>query len=328
MPDYCHLHNHTQYSLLDGASHIADMIRKAVDDGQRAIAITDHGNMFGVFHFVSEAHKQGIKPVIGCEFYLVEDRHRKSFLRSKNEVDRRYHQLLLAKNEVGYRNLMKLCSLGYIEGLYGKYPRIDKELIQQYSEGIIATSCCIAAEIPQAIIEGDMEKAHALVRWWKDLLGEDFYIEIQRQEGLDNIDGRGISQEQVNQVLLQLAQAYDIKVIATNDAHYVDREDWKPHDVLLCINTSSLLSDTDRFRFASSDFYLKTRSEMLERFADLPQALDNTLEIADKVSNLQLERDILLPAFPVPEEFDSQLAYLRDLVYRGAQRSVFSIPSA
>ncbi len=319
MPDFCHLHNHTQYSLLDGASHIAEMIRKAVDDGQRAIAITDHGNMFGVFHFVSEAQKQGIKPIIGCEFYLVEDRHKKSFLRSKNEVDKRYHQLLLAKNEVGYRNLMKLCSLGYIEGLYGKYPRIDKELIEQYSEGLIATSCCIAAEIPQAIIAGDMEKAHALVRWWKDLLGEDFYIEIQRQEGLDNIDGSGISQEQVNQVLLQLARHYDIKVIATNDAHYVDREDWKPHDVLLCINTSSLLSDTDRFRFASSDFYLKTRSEMQERFADLPQALDNTLEIADKVANLQLERDILLPAFPVPEEFDSQLAYLRELVYRGAQ---------
>ena len=152
MPEFCHLHCHTQYSLLDGASKIETMMDKAVADGQKGVALTDHGNMFGAFKFVREANKRGIKAIVGCEFYLVEDRHIRSFSKSKGEKDRRFHQLLLAKNVTGYQNLTKLCSLGFIEGLYGKFPRIDKELLEKYHEGIIATSCCIGAEIPQAIL--------------------------------------------------------------------------------------------------------------------------------------------------------------------------------
>jgi DNA polymerase III subunit alpha len=154
MPDFCHLHCHTQYSLLDGASDITALMAKAKADGQEAVALTDHGNMFGAFKFVKAAKKQGIKPIVGCEFYLVKDRHIKFFEKSKGQKDDRYHQLLLAKNELGYRNLSKLCSLGFTEGMYGKYPRIDKEILVQYHEGLIATSCCLGAEIPQAIAQG------------------------------------------------------------------------------------------------------------------------------------------------------------------------------
>ncbi|MCB1102549.1 MAG: PHP domain-containing protein, partial [Kiritimatiellae bacterium] len=172
MPDFVHLHNHTQFSLLDGASDIKELMAKAEKDGMKGVALTDHGNMFGAFQFVNEARKRNLKPMVGCEFYLVEDRHRKTF--SRHEGDNRYHQLMLAKNAQGYANLTKLCTLGYIDGLYSKFPRIDKELIAQYSEGLIATSCCIGAEIPQAILHGKLEEAEELLRWWVELLGEDF----------------------------------------------------------------------------------------------------------------------------------------------------------
>lgn len=165
MQDFIHLHCHTQFSLLDGASEIGSMMDKVKADGQKGVALTDHGNMFGAFKFVHEAEQRGLKPIIGCEFYLVEDRHRKSFSRAANEKDKRYHQLLLAKNQKGYENLSKLCSLGFIEGLYSKFPRIDKELIEKYHEGLIATSCCIGAEIPQAYMHGQDEKAEKLCKW-------------------------------------------------------------------------------------------------------------------------------------------------------------------
>lgn len=243
MPEFVHLHCHTQYSLLDGASNIADMMDKAVKDGQKGVALTDHGNMFGAFKFVAEAKKRQLKPLIGCEFYMVEDRHIKAFSRAKGENDNRFHQLLLAKNTEGYENLSKLCSLGFIEGLYGKFPRIDKELLLQYHKGLIATSCCIGAEVPQTIIKGDITGAEQKLRWWLDLFGEDYYIEIQRHRGLEDIDGLGISQEDVNQILLGFAKKYNIKVIATNDSHYINEDDWLPHDILLCINTNSFLEE-------------------------------------------------------------------------------------
>ncbi|MEL7021051.1 MAG: DNA polymerase III subunit alpha, partial [Bacteroidota bacterium] len=330
MPEFVHLHCHTQYSLLDGASDIAKMMDKAVADGQKGVALTDHGNMFGAFKFVAEANKRDIKPIVGCEFYLVEDRHRKSFSRARGERDKRYHQLLLAKNQKGYENLSKLCSLGFIEGLYTKFPRIDKELLVQYHEGLIATSCCIGAEIPQAIIEGKLDKAETLIKWWLDLLGEDFYIEIQRHRGLDNLNlGRdrngktilsGISQEDVNQQLLKYADKYNIKVIATNDAHYVEEEDWQPHDILLCVNTGSLLNEQNRFKFASSDFYFKTQQEMRTLFKDRPDSIDNTMEIFSKIEPLELARDVLLPAYPLPQGINTQDEYLRHLTYEGAKR--------
>jgi DNA polymerase-3 subunit alpha len=325
MIDFCHLHSHTQYSLLDGASDIKTMLKKAKEDGQSAVAITDHGNMFGVFNFVKEAQKQEIKPIIGCEFYLVQDRHIKSFEKSRGHKDVRYHQLMMAKNSIGYTNLARLCSLGYTEGLYGKYPRIDKSLIEKYHEGIIATSCCIGAEIPQAILNGNIPLAEERLKWWLDLFGEDYYIELQRHRGMESIDDTGMSQEDVNQVLLGLAKKYQVKTIVTNDAHYVNQEDYAPHDVLLCINTGSLLSDKERFLFPSSDFYFKTKAEMNKLFGDVKEAVENTMEVASKIDPLDLNRDILLPAFPLPAGFDSQEVYLRHLAYEGAMKRYGSV---
>jgi len=320
MPEFCHLHCHSQYSLLDGASEIGAMMDKAKADGQKAVALTDHGNMFGAFKFVAEANKRDIKPIIGCEFYLVEDRHKKSFKKINGERDKRFHQLMLAKNRKGYENLCKLCSLGFIEGLYSKFPRIDKELIEKYHEGLIVTSCCIGAEIPQAIMHGQLEKAEELLKWWLNIFGEDYYIEIQRHRGLDNIDGLGISQEDINQELLKLAKKYNVKVICTNDSHYINEEDWMPHDILLCINTGSSLNAENRFKFPSSDFYFKSQEEMSIIFTDQPDSVYNTMEICDKVEPLQLARDVLLPAFPIPTGFDTQDAFLRHLTYEGAKR--------
>ncbi len=320
MPEYVHLHCHTQYSLLDGASDIGIMMDKAVADGQKGVALTDHGNMFGAFKFVAEAQKRNIKPMIGCEFYVVEDRHKQHFAKAKGEKDIRYHQLLLAKNQKGYENLSKLCSLGFIEGLYSKFPRIDKELLEQYHEGIIATSCCLGAEIPQTILRGDLEKAEQLLKWWLNLFGDDYYIELQRHRGLENIDNSGVSQEDINQQLLKFAEKHNVKVIATNDSHYVEEEDWAPHDILLCINTASNIDQENRFKFPSTDFYFKTQTEMNPLFKDVPQAIDNTMEIYDKIETLQLARDVLLPAFPIPEGFKTQDEYLRHLTFEGAKK--------
>jgi DNA polymerase III subunit alpha len=320
MSEFVHLHCHTQFSLLDGASEIGAMMDKAVKDGQKGVALTDHGNMFGAFKFVAEANKRGIKAIVGCEFYLVEDRHRQRFEKSKGERDVRYHQLLLAKNQKGYENLSKLCSLGYIEGMYSKFPRIDRELLDKYSEGLIATSCCIGAEIPQTILKGDIERADELVRWWHERFGEDFYIELQRHKGMEDIDGTGVSQEQVNQQLLLFAKKYGIKAIATNDSHYIEEDDWKPHDILLCVNTNSQMEAMSRFKFPSADFFFKTQEEMSRLFGDVPEAIDHTMEIFSKIETPQLQRDILLPNFPLPGGFDSQVDYLRHLVYEGAKR--------
>ena len=320
MPDFCHLHCHTQYSLLDGATSIPDMMAKAAADGQKGVALTDHGNMFGAYKFVAEANMHGVKPIVGCEFYLVEDRHKKAFSRANNEKDKRFHQLLLAKNTTGYVNLSKLCSLGFIEGLYSKFPRIDKELILRHHEGLIATSCCIGAEIPQAIMHGDLEEAEKKLKWWLDLFGEDFYIELQRHRGLENIDGLGISQEDINQQLLVFAKKYNIKVIATNDSHYLEEDDYIPHDILLCINTNSLVEEDNRFKFPSSDFFFKTKDQMGQLFSDVPFALDNTIEIYDKIDNLTLARDVLLPAYPLPPGIKTQDELLRKLTYDGAKK--------
>ncbi len=319
MSSFVHLHCHTQFSLLDGATDIAALMAKAAADGQKAVALTDHGNMFGCFSFVKEAKKNGVKPILGCEFYLVPDRRKQSFLKSAGERDERYHQLLLAKNQRGYENLSKLCSLGYIEGLYGKFPRIDKEILLQYHEGLIATSCCIGAEIPQAIVKGDLPLAEKRLKWWIDLFGEDFYIEIQRHRGCENIDGSGVSQEDINTVLLGFAKKYNLKVIVTNDVHYLEEEDYLPHDILLCINTNSNVEETDRFQFPSSDFFFKTTDQIQNTFPDLPFAIEQTSEIAERCFTPNLERDVLLPNFPIPPTFENQNQYLEHLVYEGAK---------
>ncbi len=312
-----------------------------------AMAITDHGNMFGVFDFVAEAWKKKkvvgktpegkdieepvVKPIVGCEFYLVENRHKRQF--SKDDKDVRCHQLMLAKNEIGYKNLVKLCSLGYMEGLYGKYPRIDKELIVKYHEGLIATTCCLAAEVPRTILRKGEEEGERVFKWWLDLFGDDYYIELQRHEIADQI--------KVNEVLMRFAKKYNVPVIASNDSHYIDQGDANAHDILLCINTGAKQSDPKwkelgdddeaqpkggRFAFPSDRFYFKTQEEMGTLFADLPEALDNTNMILDKIKPLKLERDILLPHFKVPTEFhDDQNAFLEHLTWEGARRRYVEI---
>ncbi|MBK7937088.1 MAG: DNA polymerase III subunit alpha [Lewinellaceae bacterium] len=325
MPQFAHLHCHTQYSLLDGAASIPGLFKKAAADGMKALAITDHGNMFGVFQFVAEAAKhEGIKPIVGCEFYVVNDRHRRSF--TKEDKDKRYHQLFLAKNAEGYKNLVKLCSLGYIEGLYGKYPRIDKELILQYHEGLIATTCCIGAMVPQAILRKGEDDARKEFEWWYNIFGEDYYIEIQRHQMPE--------QDKVNEVLLRWAEEYKVKVICTNDSHYVDQKDWNAHDILLCVNTGEkqatpairefveegTVMKGGRFAFWNDQFYFKTQAEMGALFKDVPASLDNTLEIVDKCEHLKLKKDILLPNFVIPEGYQTQDDYLRHLTYEGARK--------
>ncbi len=320
MPEFTHLHCHTQFSLLDGASSITGMMEKAQKDGMKAVALTDHGNMFGAFKFVAEASKYNLKPIIGCEFYLVENRHKKQF--TKEDKDHRYHQLMLAKNATGYKNLSKLSSLGYMEGLYSKWPRIDKALIEKYHEGLVVTSCCLAAEIPQAILNKGEAEAEELLKWWLNLFGEDFYIELQRHD-LEE-------QKKVNEVLLRFAKKYDIKVIATNDSHYVDQEDALAHDILLCVNTGEAQSKPVwkgegfggkdyRFGFPNNEFYFKTQAEMNTLFKDIPEAIDFTGEIAGKIEHLNLKRDILLPNFPLPDGFTDADDYLRHITFEGAK---------
>lgn len=327
---FSHLHVHTQFSLLDGAADIGKLYKKAIADNMPAIAITDHGNMFGVFDFVAEAYKHKnadgtlkVKPIVGCEFYLVADRTIRSF--TKEFKDKRFHQLILAKNEEGYRNLIKLCSLGYTEGLYGKYPRIDKDLVLKYHTGLIATTCCLGASVPRTILSKGEEAGEIEFKWWLDLFGEDYYIELQRHDIAD--------QNKVNEVLLKWAVKYNVKVIASNDSHYVDQIDANAHDILLCINTGQFQStpkmsdfaDDDvfvkgrRFAFANDQFFFKNTKEMTELFKDVPQAIDNTNEIVDKVDLLKLTRDVLLPNYEIPKDFFSQEEYLKHLTFLGAK---------
>ena len=347
MPTFSHLHVHTQYSLLDGAASIEGLYEKAIGDNMPAIAITDHGNMFGAFKFVSQAWKKTkvigkdadgkdilapiVKPIVGCEFYVVKDRHIKNF--TKELKDNRYHQVLLAKNAIGYQNLIKLTSLGYIEGVYSKYPRIDKSLIEKYHEGLIATTCCIGAHVPQAILKSDEAAAEKEFKWWLDIFGEDYYIEIQRHQ---------IPEQQIiNDRLLQFAKKYKVPVIATNDSHYINEDDANAHDILLCINTGEKQSTPGfddfvndeiqiknrRFKFPNNEFYFKTQAQMSALFSDLPESIDNTNAIVDKVDVLNLKKDILLPAFPIPKEFQihkeanmNQWELLKHLTWEGAHK--------
>jgi DNA polymerase III subunit alpha len=327
---FSHLHVHTQFSLLDGAASIKNLYKKAIADGMPALAISDHGNMFGAFEFVKEAynHKNEdgslkVKPIVGCEFYITKDRHRKSF--NKDEKDPRCHQILLAKNETGYKNLVKLTSLGFIEGMYSKYPRIDKELIHKYHEGLIATTCCLGALVPQTILKHGEAEGENEFKWWLNIFQQDYYVELQRHGMAE--------QDKVNEILLKFAKKYNVKVIASNDSHYVDQKDFNAHDILLCINTGEKqatpalreFSDDDvfskgkRFAFPNDQFYLKKTEEMAKVFEDLPQAIDNTNEIVDKVELLDLKRDILLPHFVVPANFKSQDDYLEHITWSGAK---------
>ena len=303
-PSFCHLHCHTTYSLLDGASNIQALMQQTKILGMDALAITDHGVMYGVLDFIHAAKKEGIKPIIGCEMYVAEDMH-------DRKDRRRYHQLLLVKNEQGYKNLMELCSLAFTEGYYYKQ-RIDKKTLKKHAEGLIATTCCLAGEVLQAIVKQGEEAAEKVFCSWVDIFGEDYYIELQRH-GLED-------QNRCNEVLMRWSKKYNVKMIATNDVHYVKKEDSLAQDIMLCLQTGKTFDDPNRMRFHGKEFYLKSPEEMLALFSDVPEAIENTLEIVDKVTTPSLDRDVMMPTFAIPEDFASQEAYLEKLTFDCARR--------
>lgn len=317
MSGFVHLHVHTQYSILDGASNISALIAKAKNDGMPAVAITDHGNMFGVKEFVNEANKQGIKPVIGCEVYVAT---RSRTDRTDKEDRSSRHLILLAKNLTGYHNLAKLVSLGYVEGFYYK-PRIDKELLRQYHDGLIASSACLGGEVPELFFtEGETAAENAILEY-ADIFGKDFYLELQRHfTGDPQTDSEVFDRQQkVNEFLARMAKKHGIGLIATNDVHFVNAEDAEAHDRLICLNTNAEIDDPDRLRYTKQE-YFKTTAEMAELFADFPEALENTVSIAEQVESYSLERDPVMPHFPLPDGFTDDNEYLRHLTYEGAAR--------
>lgn len=301
MASFTHLHVHSQYSILDGAASVKGLIAKAKKDGMTALALTDHGNMFGAKEFYDVCKKEGIKPIIGCETYVAEtSRHSKK----DAKVDRSgYHLILLAKNLVGYRNLLKLVSAAYIEGFYYK-PRIDKELLEQYHEGLVVSSACLGGEVPQHIMAGHLDDADETIQWFKSVFGDDFYLELQRHPSELADMRRNVYENQVlvNEKLVELARKHDVKLICTNDIHFINQEDADAHDLLICLNTGKDLDDPTRMRYTKQEWF-KTTAEMSRLFADVPEALANTQEINDKIEAYELNSSPIMPDFPIPEEF-------------------------
>jgi len=314
---FTHLHVHSQFSILDGAASIPEMIKKAKNDGMTSLAITDHGNLFGALIFHEEAKKQGIKPIIGCEIYMS----RRSRFQKEDKIDASGdHLILLAKNKTGYYNLVKLVSLGWIEGMYYK-PRIDKELLFEYHEGLIVTTACLGGVIPQVIMNGSMDDAEKLVLEYKEVFGEDFYLELMRHKSGDPEMDAKVYKDQVfvNKVLVELGRKLDIKCIATNDVHFIEPGDADAHDRLICLNTGKDLDDPTRLKYTRQEWF-KSQEEMRELFADIPEVISNTQGVADKVSMYTLKRDPILPVFPMPGDFKDEDEYLRHLSYEGAKR--------
>ncbi|MCL2510788.1 MAG: DNA polymerase III subunit alpha [Bacteroidales bacterium] len=300
-PDpFTHLHVHTQYSTLDGAASIEGLIKKAQKYGMRALAITDHGNMFGAKHFHNEATKAKIKPILGCEAYMAAD-SRKS--RSGKEEQSSFHLILLAKNLTGYHNLMKLISYAWTEGFYYK-PRIDKELLEKYREGLICCSACLGGELPTAVMSENEAETEKVVTFFKNLFQDDYYIELQRHQTDNPEKNSDVYREQitVGRRLIELAQKHDIKLIATNDVHFIEKEDDPAHDRLLCIGTAKDLADPNRMRYTGEE-YMKTQAEMRELFSDIPEAIANTQEIVDKIEDYSLKHSPIMPEFSIPESF-------------------------
>lgn len=299
--DFVHLHVHSEFSLLDGASRIKDLVSYVKNMGMKALAVTDHGTMYGTIAFYQEAKKQGIKPIIGCEVYVAPKSRFDNF---EVEGTRYYHLILLAENKMGYQNLIKLVSLANIEGMYYK-PRIDKELLRQYHEGLICLSGCMAGEISQLIIRDNEQRAEKAVLEYIDIFGKDnYFLEIQNH-GIDD-------ETKARKGIIKIAKKLGVKLVATNDSHYTKREDSTFHDVLLCIQTGKTLDDKDRMKFHSDDFYVKSGAQMLELFKDTPEAIANTLEIAERC-NVDFEFGHLhLPYFPIPDGLTDE-QYLRKL---------------
>lgn len=306
--DFVHLHLHTEYSLLDGAIRIDDLIRKAIDLRMPAVAITDHGNLFGALEFYQKAMKAGVKPIIGCETYVAPGSRFDKTTTSGYQDEASYHLLLLARNQQGYKNLVKLITAGYLEGFYYR-PRIDKELLRSHSKGLIASSGCIAGEIPSLLLQNRYDEAKKVALEYLEMLGKDnFFLELQ-----DN----GIpEQEQANRELIRLSRDTGIPLIATNDCHYLNKEDHKAHDALLCIQTGKTIKDKNRLHFSSDAFYVKTPEEMKRSFSHVPEAISNTIAVAERC-NLELELGKYhLPHFPVPQGHTLE-SYMAELARKG-----------
>ena len=316
MQDFIHLHVHTYYSILDGQSSISKLVDKAVGNGMKGMAVTDHGDMFGIKEFFDYCNKinggrkkeglEPFKPVFGCEMYVA--RHRKEDKNKDNGDRSGYHLIVLAKNYNGYKNLIKLVSNAWVDGFYGR-PRTDRFELEKYHEDLIVCSACIAGEVPKKILKGDIEGAREAIEWHKRVFGDDYYLELQRHEVKDptiraNRETFPLQQE-ANKVLVELAKEYGIKVVCSNDAHFVDQENAEAHDHLLCLSTGKDLDDPTRMLYSKQEWF-KTREEMNEVFADIPEALSNTIEILDKVEFYDIENPPIMPFFPIPEEFGTE----------------------
>ena len=317
---FVHLHVHTQYSILDGQSAIGNLFARASELGMPALAITDHGNMYGVKEFLKAAKKfPDVKPIIGCEIYVT--RHYDHKLKDKDHRGY-YHLILLAKNYNGYKNLMKIVSTGHIEGKYYDKPRVSHEIVEKYAQDLVCCSACIAGEVPRNILAGDMKAAEEAIQWHKNIFGDDFYLEVQLHK--TEIPGQSLEvyekQLEANEGIFALAEKTGTKVVATNDVHFVRKEDGPAHDRLICLTTNVYVDDPDRMRYTQQE-YLKSEEEMLDLFYKHPETLANTLEVADKIESFKIDKDPILPKFDLPEDFmadiDSYLEKYKHIIDAG-----------
>ncbi len=323
MIPFVHLHVHSQYSILDGQAPVKTLVDKAIADGMRGMAITDHGNMFGIkeFHdYVNKLNKkrgadEQFKPIFGCEVYVANQSRHDRF----DKRDNGNHLILLAKNLKGYKNLIKIVSHAWTEGMY-YHPRTDHSELEKYHEGIICSSACLGGEVPQLIMHGQMNQARETIKWFKDLFGDDYYLELQRHKATVARANHETYEKQclVNDALIQFAKELDIKLICTNDSHFVNEEDADAHERLICLSTGKKLTDENIMLYSKQEWF-KTTAEMNEVFADIPEALQNTNEILDKIEIYSIDHGPILPDFPLPDGFDNADDYLRYLVYEGAK---------
>ena len=349
MQPFIHLHVHTQYSVLDGQASVPALVDKAIADGMPGIAITDHGNMFAIKEFhnyvnkkngkvkgaikdaekelakakeegnneiiaekeaeVAKLKKQIFKPIFGCEMYVAQ----KSRFEHVDKRDTGRHLVVLAKNQKGYHNLIKIVSRAWTEGFYS-HPRTDKEELKNHREGLIICSACLGGEIPRLIQAGEIEEAERQVQWWKDTFGEDYYIELQRHKTDIPRSNHNVYevQEQVNPELIRIAKKFDIKLVATNDVHFVNADDAEAHDRLICVSTNKFIADQNRMLYTKQE-WMKTQAEMNEIFSDVPEALSNTLEILDKVEPYSIDNAPIMPTFDIPKDFGTEEEYRQRL---------------
>src|SRR5256714_2711793 len=312
--DFAHLHVHTEYSLLDGFSRTKKLVQQAKALGMSHLAITDHGAMYGAIEFFKACKAEGINPVIGIEAYLTENMHD----HSKRFSDDYHHLLLLAKNNTGYYNLLKLTTIAHTQGWHLR-PRIDKTVLAKYAEGLFVTSSCLSGEIPKMLLKEQEEEARKMARWYQDVFGpENFYLEIQEHHGISD-DGQPSAQGKLNQLLYRMHKEMHIPLLATNDLHYVESSDTDSHDILLCVQTGKRRDEKKRMKFDSNLYYLKSPSEMAELFAELPDALTNSVRIAEQCSVNPLAYKAQLPNYTIPQEYASQKDYLLALCAKGVK---------